>query len=139
MSLQASLKLLNIMNAKLQNAVLKQIGISLKEFKNNVSDYFDASAGIPGFTYYSDTHKFSLKNQSLINGLLEELADDQGIDVVEMVSNFGVFKGCMDKDEKKDLYLFLGGNKKESDYNTYSVLNVMAWLCVETLAFEMDK
>ena len=54
------------MNSKLQKAVLTQIGVTKKEFQNNVSDYRDAGAGIPGFTYYSDTHKFALKNQKLI-------------------------------------------------------------------------
>ena len=127
------------METKLINAVLKQVGVTKKEFTQNVSDYQNAQSGIPGFCYYSDTHKFALKNQSLINNLLDELANDQGCEVVEMVKNFGVFKGEMDKDELKDLYMFLGGNKKESNYKTNSVLKVLAWLCVEQLAFELDN
>ena len=128
------------METKLQNAVLKQIGISKKEFKNNVSDYQDASMGIAGFNYYSDTHKFALKNQKKINSLLDELADEQGIEVVEMVKSFGVFsKNGMDKDELKDLYKFLGGNKNANSYETNSVLNVLAWLCVEHLALYLGE
>lgn len=127
------------MNNQLQKAVLNQIGVTAKEFKQYASDYRDASAGISGFIYYSDTHKFAVDNQSLIVELLEELADEQGVDVVEMVSSFGVFRGEMDKDEKKDLYKFLGGNKNLDDYKTNSVLNVLAWLCVEQLAFEMES
>ena len=127
------------METKLQNAVLKQIGVTLKEFKENVSDYQDASAGIPGFTYYSDTHKFALKNQSSINALLEETADQLGEDVFKMVSHFGVFRNGIDKDEKKDLYKFLGGNKNEKSYESNSVLNVLAWFAVEQLAFELDN
>ena len=127
------------MNTELKNAVLKQIGVSLKEFKTNVSDYQNAQNGIPGFCYYSDTHKFALKNQSLINELLENLADDQGIEIIEMVKSFGVFRGQMDNDELKDLYKFLGGQKSENKYNTNSVLNILAWLSVETLAFELDN
>jgi hypothetical protein len=127
------------METKLMNAVLKQVGVTKKEFTQNVTNYQNAQYGISGFCYYSDTHKFALKNQSLINDLLDELADEQGCEVVEMVKNFGVFKGKMDKDELKDLYMFLGGNKKESNYNTNSVLNVLAWLCVEQLAFELDN
>lgn len=128
------------METKLQNAVLKQIGISKKEFKNNVSDYQDASMGITGFIYYSNTHKFALKNQKEINYLLDELADEQGIEVVEMVKSFGVFrKNGMDKDELKDLYKFLGGNKNANSYETSSVLNVLAWLCVEHLAFYLGE
>ena len=128
------------METKLQNAVLKQIGITKKEFKNNVSDYQDALMGIPGFIYCSDTHKFALKNQKEINSLLDELADEHGIEVVEMVKSFGVFrKNGMDKDELKDLYKFLGGNKNENSYETNSVLNVMAWLCVEHLAYYLGE
>lgn len=127
------------MNTKLQNAVLKQIGVSLKEFKNNVSDYQNAQDGIPGFIYYADTHKFALKNQSLIIDLLNELADDQGIEVIELVKSFGVFRNGMDKDELNDLYKFLGQQKNADKYETFSVLNVLAWLAVETLAFEFDN
>lgn len=127
------------MNTKLRNAVLDQIGVSLNEFKENVSDYRDASSGISGFTYYSETHKFALKNQSLINELLEEVAEEIGDDVFNMVSNFGVFRGGIDNDEKKDIYKFLGGNRNEKSYNTYNVLNVMAWFAVEHLAYELDN
>lgn len=128
------------METKLQNAVLRQIGISKKEFKANISDYRDASCGIGGFTYYSDTHKFALKNQIEINSLLEELAKEQGIEIVEMVKSFGIFRhNAMDKEELKDLYKFLGGNKKESSYESNKLLNVLAWLCVEHLAFLLDN
>jgi len=126
------------MNTKLQNAVLNQIGVTLKEFKDNVSDYQDANSGIPGFAYYSDTHKFALNNQSLINELLDELADEQGVEVVELVKSFGVFRNGIDKDELKDLYKFLSSERRIDKYDTHSVLNVLAWLCVETLAFELE-
>lgn len=127
------------MNSKLQNAVLTQIGITKKEFTKNLTDYQNASYGIPGFTYYSETHFFALKNQKLIIELLNDLADEQGLEIVEMVKNFGVFRGEMDKDELKDLYKFLGEQKNPDKYDTYSVLNVLAWLCVEHLAFELDN
>ena len=127
------------METKLMNAVLKQIGVTKKEFTSNVTDYQNASNGVSGFIYYTDTHKFALKNQSLINNLLDEMADDQGQEVVEMVKEFGVFRNGMNKDELKDLYKFLGGNKNINDYETNSVLNVLAWLCVEQLAFELDN
>lgn len=127
------------MKTKLIKAVLKQIGVTKKEFTSNVTDYQNASNGVSGFIYYSDTHKFALKNQSLINNLLDEMADEQGQEVVEMVKGFGVFRNGMDKDELKDLYRFLGSNKKTNDYETNSVLNVLAWLCVEQLAYELDN
>lgn len=125
------------MKTSLQNAILKQIGISKKEFKANVRDYQNAQNGIPGFTYYSDTHAFALKNQKSIVELLEEQADDLGEEVANMVSNFGVFRNGMDKEEKKDLYRYLSGVKK--GYETNSVLNVFAWFAVEHLAFLFDE
>jgi uncharacterized protein YjbK len=125
------------MNVALEKAILKQIGISKKEFKANVSDYQNADGGIPGFTYYLDTHEFSMKNQSKIVELLEETAEQLGEDVVQMVSNFGIFKrDGMVKQDKKDLYNFLGGNKKTEQG---TVTNVLAWFAVETLAFEYDN
>jgi hypothetical protein len=124
------------MRTTLKKSVLKQIGISEKEFKNSISDYRDASSGISGFIYYSDTHKFALKNQGDIIDLLEELADEQGIEVVELVKSFGVFRNGMDKGELKDLYKFLSGIK---DIEQGSVTNILAWLCVEQLAFELDN
>lgn len=128
------------MNKKLEKAVLKQIGISKREFKANTSDYRDASAGIPGFTYYNDTQSFALDNQSLIIELLEEMSEWMGVDVVKIVKGFGVFKPSgMNKEELKDLYKFLGGNDNIEAYETNSVLNVLAWLCVEQLAFELDE
>lgn len=127
------------MNKQLKKAVLEQIGVSKKEFKSNVSDYFNASNGINGFIYHNETHSFALENQSLIVELLEELADSQGIEIVEMVNCFGVFGGEMDKEEKRDLYRFLSNDTNEDNYTTNSVLNVLAWLCVEQLAFEYDR
>lgn len=124
------------MNAKLQKAVLKQIGVSKKEFINNISDYRDASAGISGFIYYSDTHKFTMDNQTEIIELLEDMADEFGQEVGEMVAGFGVFGGEMDYQDKKDLYSFLSGSK---DVKQGAVTNVLAWLCVEQLAYLLDE
>lgn len=125
------------MNVKLKNAVLNQLGVTEKEMKKYASDYMNAENGLSGFIYYSETFKFTAKNHKLIVELLEELADDQGIEVVEMVKGFGVFRNNpMDNSELKTLYTILSGNKpKESD----TVTNVLAWLCVEQLAFELDE
>ena len=124
------------MNKQLQKAVLEQIGISKKEFVKNVSDYRDASWGISGFIYYSDTHKFTMNNQTEIINLLEDMANEFGQEVGEMVAGFGVFRGEMDYQDKKDLYAFLSGCKSVEQG---AVTNVLAWLCVEHLAFLLDN
>jgi hypothetical protein len=125
------------MNKKLQKSVLKQLDVSLKEFKANISDYRDASAGISGFIYHNETHAFAMKNQSLIVELLNEMADNLGEDVATMVGGFGIFRrDTISKKDKQDLYNFLGGNKKTEQG---AITNVLAWLCVEQLAFELDN
>lgn len=124
------------MNTRLQKAVLKQIGISKKEFTNNVSDYLDASAGISGFIYCNDMHKFAMRNQTEIIELLESMADEFGQEVGEMVAGFGVFRGEMGYQDKKDLYSFLSGSK---NIEQGTVTNVLAWLCVEHLAYLLDN
>ena len=127
------------MKDSLIKAVLTQAGVSKKEFKKNVSDYQNAQNGITGFISYNETHKFSIDNQSDIIELLDEQAEEYGQDVVEMVHSFGIFRNGMDKEEKKDLYKFLGGNNNPDSYETHSVLNVLAWFCVEHLAFLYDN
>ena len=125
------------MNTKLQKAVLKQLGVSLKQFKANISYYRNCSNGISGFISYDETHAFAIKNQSLIIDLLDEMVDDQDVDIINMVLGFGVFKNhAADKQDKKDLYNFLGGNKKTEQG---TITNVLAWLCVEQLCFELDN
>jgi len=126
------------LSSTLVNAVLTQMGLTFDEFKENANDYRDASSGVSGFIYYNETHKFAIENQTEIIALLDEMAKMMGEDVVEMVKSFGVFGGKMDKDEKKDLYKFLGGNSDAEAYETNSVLNVMAWLCVEQLTNEVS-
>ena len=124
------------MDKQLEKAVLKQIGVSKKEFVNNVSNYRDASAGISGFIYYSDTHEFTMRNQTAIIELLEEMASEFGQEVGEMVAGFGVFGGQMEYEDKKDLYSFLSWSKSVEQGE---VTNVLAWLCVEHLAFLLDN
>ena len=107
---------------KLINAVVKQLGGS-----EDLGHIRSADDGYSGFIYYSDTHQFTIKNRKEIVDLLNETADQLGEDIVNMVKNFGVFKGQMDRDELKDLYTLLGGGKPEQG----TVTNVMAWFALE--------
>lgn len=117
------------LNEKLINAVIAQFGgwESFKESAENVTNH-GIDSGFSGFIYYSETHKFAIKNRALIVAQLEEDADQLGEDVVSMVSNFGVFRRSgMDADDKKDLYKFLGGGKCEQG----TISNVMSWFAGE--------
>lgn len=106
---------------KLINAVIRQLG-----GMENISDInrHGIDGGFSGFIYYSDTHKFAMRNRDQIVDLLDDTADQLGEKVVEMVSNFGVFRNSpMDADEKRDLYMYLGGGKPEGR----TITNLMAW------------
>lgn len=123
----------NTFSPTLTNAVIKQIGLSFNELKECANDYRDASSGVSGFIYYADTHKFALKNRKEVIRLLEEQAEQMDTNVIDMVKNFGMYKGSMDKDDLKDLYNFLGGGKVEQG----AVANIMAWFALEETINEL--
>ena len=126
----------NIMKTELKNAILKQIGKTETEFKENVNDYSDARNGISGFTYYSDTHEFAMANQSLIIELLDEYSEDLGMDSYELISSFNILKDNLDFQDKKDIHAFLSNN---SNIEQGQITNVIAWFCVENLAFQLSE
>ena len=101
----------NPQHKKLINAVLRQLGS-----KENIEDIYrnGINGGYSGFIYYTETHKFAIKNRKAIIELLEELAFHlYDNDVVEMVKSFNTFRrNGMNKDELKDLYRYLGGAKQ---------------------------
>jgi len=125
------------MKTELKNAILKQIGISEVEFKENILDYFDARNGVSGFIYYSDTHKFAMKNQVLINEYLEEYADELGMTPFELIISFRTLKDNLGKDDLKDIHGYLSGFN--CDLKQGTITNVLAWFCLEALAFELDQ
>lgn len=106
------------------NAVINRIGVDSVEDVNN----HGISGGFSGFIYYSDTHAFAMRYRKLIVKLLEDQASQLGEEVVEMVSNLGVFRNSkMDSDDRKDLYKYLGGGKCEQS----TITNLMAWFAAE--------
>ena len=110
-------------------AVIDQFG-GWEQFKESAPDVsnYGIDGGFSGFIYYSETHDFTLKNRAAIVELLEETADSLGVDVVAMVSNFGIFRSsAMDNDDKKDLYKILGGGKPSQG----AITNVLAWFAAE--------
>ena len=119
------------------NAVISRIGMdSVQDVMNHGID-----GGYNGFIYYSDTHEFAMKYRKHILNLLEEQAEGMGEEVVEMVSHFGVFydrrtqKTTMDKDDRKDLYRYLGGGRCEQS----TITNVMAWFAAEEVCRMFDE
>ena len=119
----------NPQHAKLIRAVLKRIGEKdIPDINRN-----GIQGGYDNFIHYADTHKFAMYYRKAIITMLEEYADDLGEEVVSMVSKFGVFydhrtkTSSMDKDDRRDLYRYLGGAKVEQG----SLTNLMAWFAAE--------
>jgi hypothetical protein len=109
---------------KLINAVVRELG---KESIQDVNNH-GADAGYPGFTYYSDTHKFAMRHRKDIISLLNESADQLGEEVVSMIKNFGVFRRQpADNQDLQDIYKYLGGGRPEQG----TITNVMAWFALE--------
>ena len=114
----------NPQHAKLIRAVLKRID------KENIPDINrnGIENGYGNFIHYADTHKFAMYYRKAIIVMLEECADDLGEEVVSMVSKFGVFRrDGMDDDDRRDLYLYLGGGKPKY----HQIPNLMAWFAAE--------
>lgn len=108
------------------NAVVS--GIGGMQYIDDVNRY-GINGGFGSFIYYSDTCAFAHRYQKKIIALLEQDADDFGQEVVEMVSWFGIFKGDMPADDKRELYRFLSGSKCKDT----TIPNLMAWYAAETV------
>lgn len=108
------------------NAVINNLTNGVEDVEN--VNQFGIDAGFGNFIYYSDTHKFAMRYRKMIVRMLEEQADDFGIEVVEMVAGFGMFRrNPMDNDDRKDLYKYLGGGRPEQG----AITNLMAWFAAE--------
>ncbi len=68
----------NSSHPELTKAVLDQLDVPWSELCANISDYRDASAGVPNFIYYEETVEFAKKNLVLIMNALNELENDIG-------------------------------------------------------------
>lgn len=109
------------------NAVIRQLG-GMERISDINAHGIDGGYG--RFVYYSDTVPFAHMNRNQIIKLLEYDANSMGIEVVEMVSNFGTFRRSqMDTEDRRDLYRFLSGVRcKET-----TIPNLMAWYAAETV------
>jgi hypothetical protein len=118
------------MDKKLYNAVVEQLGE-----ESDLADAQDASAGCPGFTYYSDTVDFFKDNRALILDLVKEYADEMGQNPIDFVSGFK----CLDKDPEtiEEIGRAIYGRITSDDTQ---VPNALAWFALEEAASEyQDK
>lgn len=106
------------------NAVVNRIGRESIEDVNN----HGIDGGFSGFVYYAETHAFAMRYRRYILLMLDELSSDLGEEIIEMVSNFGVFRSAeMDDEDRRDLYKYIGGGRPDQG----TITNVMAWFAAE--------
>lgn len=111
------------------NAVVRSIGLdSVNDVNKN-----GINCGFGGFIYYEDTHAFAMRYRKLIIKMLENMADDLGEDVVNMVCNFNCVNG--DSEDKKELYKYLGGGRNEQS----GITNAVAWFAAEEVCRMFDN
>lgn len=111
---------------ELVRAVLEQYGDE-EDFFERAEDSCDASGGVCGFIYYTDTLKFTEKNFALIIRHATELAEGIGYDdIFIMVSQFGCIN-LTPQEVAEAMY------NPESENHT-EVYNALAWFALEEVA-----
>ena len=68
-------------NPQLAEAVLDQMGMDWEEIIERPYDFSDASAGVSGFIYYSETVKFAEDHYEAIRKEYEEFKEEMGGEV----------------------------------------------------------
>ena len=120
----------------LQIAVFEQLGCdNLSEFHETLQDVRNAGAasGFNGFTYYTDTYKFTKDNFSVILEELRELADGCGNETLtDCLSGFR----CLKNYSKSELEAGLMDD--EADART-QVYNALAWFALESVALQFEN
>lgn len=113
--------------ARLINGVVKQIG-GWQSFKNRANDVnrHGADGGYPGFIFNVDTCAFTKKHRAEIADLAEQMADDLGENLFEMIRGFR----CVESDTPyKSIASALYGGKETDD--STQLENALAWFVLE--------
>ena len=115
------------------NAVLRQLGGM--ESINDINQH-GINGGFSGFIYYSDTHKFAMRNRQQIIELLREMNDAIGehSDIAGLVASFNCLKE-IDDEEYTDLYKYLGGGRPDQG----RITNALAWFAAEEVCRMFDQ
>lgn len=121
------------MNTKLQNAVIRQLGLTRKDEEltstlENICNH-GISGGFSGFIYYTDTIAFFKKNRKAIIELVREMAQDFGQNPIDMVSGFNCLTD--DFETREEIARALYGRLHSDDTQ---VPNALAWFAAEEAA-----
>lgn len=133
MTTTQSVKINETRQPSLTRAVIKSLGgieSALESMPDIVNHGVDG--GFSGFTYYSDTVKFTTNHKSDILARLAEDAESFGNDgVISLLAGFGCFKGMTQEEIADGLY-----NPRSE--NRQTVFNGLAWYAAEEIARELN-
>ena len=116
-------------DASLIRSAVRQIGgwQYFTECAQDVSRY-GASNGFSGFTYYSDTVKFTKRNKASIVAFCENFASELGEGgIIEFIAGFQCMKNYKQSEVASGLY------DSRSEFKT-TVYNALAWLVLEEVS-----
>ncbi len=138
----ADAKIQQTRSPELTRAVLAQLGGDADETPGTLADIcaHGVDGGFHGFIYTRDTVAFFEANRAEIVKLAEDMADDLGENVIEMIAGFGCLAGRGDAKARKEFLPAAGrciyGNgsvaKDDSD-----VANALAWFACGEVAREL--
>jgi hypothetical protein len=119
----------------LLRAVARQMG-GWSELQESASDIANhgIDGGFSGFIYHTETIAFYRKNKAAILDLLEQQAEEFGMDPTEMVCSFNCLRteDPADRAElRREVWRTLGGRMRPDDV---LVANAMAWYAGEEAA-----
>jgi len=126
---------------KTVNIVIKALGYPLQgswSVFNELSTQLEncaehgANIGIPGLTYYFETHPFFINNRQDIVNHMEHTAEEMGTDIISMVQNFGVFRNS-EKPTISEVGRALWERSQQNGELT-SLYNVFAWYALEEVS-----
>lgn len=113
--------------ASLIRAVVRQLG-GWESFTESAPDIarYGIDGGFGGFIYTDETVAFFRKNREAIVNLAKDQADDLGVGVLEMISNFNCLRGDCTIDEIGET---LFGRTPDDQ-----IANALAWYAGEEVA-----
>jgi hypothetical protein len=115
---------------ELVRAVVEQSG-GWEDFTESAPDMARSiDGGFSGFIYYSDTVPFAEENRAGIARVCEDIAEDFGQGVIEMVQGFNCFRNDPPSQGSVGRALYGGA----ADDDTRNVLNALAWFAGESVA-----
>ena len=121
------------MNKKLENSVIRQLGLTRKDADliptlNDIVNH-GIGGGFSGFIYYTETIRFFKKNRTVIVDLVREMAQDFGQNPVDMVAGFNCLTD--DFETREEIARALYGRLRSDDTQ---VANALAWFAAEEVA-----